>query len=119
MITSIATFIQQAEQPQAYWFAFDWLVLFAVVALSVATTWAIYRYWLAGWVNHFRPPFHLRLFAVIVGLGMFLIIIGSYALEYKLHEWEIQTFLIFLGIAIAFWSLLLLIEFIQGKRVRF
>ena len=119
MISSIATFMQEPEQTQSYWFAFDWLILLAIVALSFVTAWAIYRFWLTGWVHHFRQPFHLRLFAAVVGLGLFLIIGGAYALEYKLHEWDSQTFLIILGVALLLWLLLLLIEFVQGKRIRY
>jgi hypothetical protein len=119
MITSIAAFMQDTERSQSYWFAFDWLMLTAIIAFSIATAWAIYRFWLTGWVNHFRQPFHLRLFAAVVGLGLFLIASGAYALEYKLHEWDNQTFLIILGVTILLWLLLLLIEFSKGKRVRY
>ena len=118
MCTSIGMFLQESSE-QSYWFAFDWLILIAIVVLSFISAWAIYRFWLSGWVGHFRQPFHLRLFAAIVGLGVFLIAAGAYAFEYKLHEWDNQTFLIILGAAILFWFLLLLIEFVQGKRVRY
>src|SRR5262245_16120957 len=119
MTISIATFLQESDGSHAYWFAFDWLMQIAIVALSIATAWAIYRFWLHGWVNHFRAPFHLRLFAAVVGLGLFIIASGAYVLEYKWHEWDNQTFLVILGVAVLLWLLLLLIEFVQGKRVRY
>lgn len=119
MTLSMATFLQESEGSQTYWFAFDWLMLIAIIGLSIATAWAIYRFWLHGWVNHFRQPFHLRLFAAIVGLGLFLIAAGAYAFEYKLHYWESETFYIILAVAALLWLLLLLIEFVQGKRVRY
>jgi len=115
----IAMLMQDSNQAQSYWFAFDWLVVVVIMAFSFVTAWAIYRFWLTGWVNHFREPFHLRLFAALVGLGLCFIAVGSYWREYKLHELDTQTFLIILAIVFLIWFLILLIEFVQGKRVRY
>src|SRR5271165_4280863 len=93
----------QAGDNQSYWLAFDWLVIIAIVALSYATAWATYRFWLSGWVRSYRAPFHLRLFSAIVGLGIFLIVACAYIFEYKEQRWSGETFLMLLGGAVLLW----------------
>ncbi len=115
MISTV--WLQEATGNQNYWFALDWLIMIAIVVLSYATAWAIYRFRLSAWVGNLHPPFHLRLIAAIVGAGILLIGGGSYALEYKYHEWDFGTFLLVLCAAILFWFLLLGWRIVRARRI--
>lgn len=116
LITTIAA--MQAESSSKFWLAFDWLILIGIIVLSFVIAWAVYRFWLTGWVRNLRHPFNLRLFALTVGIGLFLTCGGSFAFEYKWEEWNLETFI---WILIAFslvWSVLLLLEYFHGRKVR-
>ena len=109
----------QAENTEQYWLAFDWLILIGIVLISVLMACAVYRFWLSGWVRNLRHPFHLRLFTVIFGSGLFLTGGGSFAFEYKWQKWDTQTFIWILIVAMFFWSALLLLEYFHGRKVRY
>jgi hypothetical protein len=116
----LATIVaMQTDDSAQYWLALDWLILISIILLSFVMAWAIYRFWISGWVRNLRHPFNLRLFALTVGLGLFLTGGGSFAFEYKWQEWNLQTFIWILVACTVVWSVLLLLEYFQGRKVRY
>lgn len=116
----LATIVaMQTENSDQFWLAFDWLILIGIVLFSIVMAWAVYRFWISGWVRNLRHPFNLRLFALTVGLALFLTGGGSFAFEYKWQKWELQTFIWILVAFAVFWTVLLLLEYFHGRKVRY